>query len=273
MKNGSYFALFLVAFSVGLIAMAVLLQLSNHRLRADLKQKCEECKKAVTGSSYMDVHAGTYAEDLMFIRSCNDILAVVSNGRCAALRDYADVISRSGTLPRIGCCGKVEGALAETFYDSFLRRNTHFKKFENLVALESYLRINFDLMVHYGGLDIRNGDWEVLSAKEYLALKTLNYYKRKFQDERNAEFEHAVDSCLKLLIEHIESPYGFTRISARHMIWMNTDLANAMKPGKGVSRESAMKIGRAVAQGLVRCGYTPKWLDEEFPIQKTKASE
>lgn len=266
MKNKIYFMLLLVFLSVGMTAAAVVLLFLNSGLKNDLRRKDEEYRMSQIEKFRSSWRAGPYAEDLMFVRSCNDILEAVSNGVCSALSEYAGVLSREAHSPRIGNCSSAETALEKVFNDSFLWRGNRLLEFDSISSLEVYLRINFELMIHYGNLNIRNGNLESLPPKEYLALKTLNDYKKKFQQEMKTEYERLVDLCMKSLVEHIESPDGFTRICARYVVCMNTDLANAMKPGKGVNHESAMKIGRAVALGLVRNGYTPKWLDKEFPV-------
>lgn len=266
MKNKVYLMFLLVSMLVVTIATAVMLLILNSGLKNDLRQRDEECRKTFIERFRLSWRVGSYAEDLMFVRSCNDIVAAVSNGVSSALGDYADVLSKETHSPKIGNCSSAENALEKVFNDSFLWRGSRLLEFDSISALEVYLRINFELMIHYGNLNIRNGNLETLPPKEYLALKTLNDYKKKFRNEGKPEYERLVDVYMKSLIEHIESPDGFTRICAHYMVRMNTELANAMKPGKGVNRESAMKIGRAAAQGLVRNGYTPKWLDVDFSL-------
>lgn len=265
MKNRIYIIL-LVVLLVITAAAAVELLIRNSGLKTDLRQKDEECRMALIEKFRSSWRVGSYAEDSMFVRSCNDILAAVSNGVGSAFSDYADVLSKETHSPKIGNCSSAENALEKVFNDSFLWRGDRLLEFEGMTALEVYLHVNFELLIHYGNLNIRNGRLETLPAKEYLALKTLNDYKNKFQKEGKTGCERLVDFYKKSLIEHIESPDGFTRIGANYMVRQNTDLANALKPGKGLSHESAMKIGRAVVQGLVRNGYTPKWLDKEFPL-------
>lgn len=258
----------MVAASVAMTVSSLVLFCKNAALRSEMSQKEKEWRLMLSEKFRVSWHVGGYAEDLMFVHSCNDILNSVSNRQCVALGEYAEVLSRLCCFPRIGNCADAENALRKTFLDSFLWRGEQLKDFEGPAALEIFLRVNLDLMIHYGNLDIRNGDLEAVPAKEYLALKTLNDYKRKFQREEKREFVSVVDSFLKLLIDRIESSDGFTRVGAHYMVQLNTDMANAMKHGMGVSHESGMRIGRAIAQGLVRCGYTPKWLDKDFPLPK-----
>lgn len=266
MKIRIHFTLLLAILLVTTIVAAVVLLIMNSGLKTELRKRDESCRVALVEKFRSSWRVGSYAEDSMFVRSCKDILSVVSNGVCSALGDYADALSGEGHSLKIGNCRSAENALETVFNDSFLWRGGRLLEFDSISALDAYFRINFELMIHYGNLDIRNGNFETLPPKESLTLKTLNDYKEKFQKEGKPECEHLVDLYLKSLIEHIESPDGFTRIGARYVVGMNTDLANAMKPGRGVNRESAVKIGRAVVQGLVRCGYTPRWLDEEFPL-------
>ena len=266
MKKGFYITVSLAGFSLVMTAVVAVLLDLNSDLKDNLRKTDDERRKALSEKFLVSWRVGGYAEDQMFVRTCDDILSSATNGQCAAFKNYAEVLLAQTSLPKVGTCGETEEALRKPFYDSFLWRNGKLERFDALPALDIYLRINLDLMIHYGNLDIRNGKLELLPAKEYLALKTLNDYKKVFHGEGKAEFEALVDSYLKSLIAHIESPDGFTRICAQYTVQLNTDFANTEKPGKGVGHESAIKIGRAVAQGLVRSGYTPKWLDVDFPL-------
>lgn len=245
---------------------AVVLWRTSNRLRRELSYKDEIQKRIALENFRKSWTVGPYAEDRMFVRSCSEILSVVSNGQCSALNDYASALLRLESMPKEGGCGDAENAMQKVFHDGFLWRNGALAEFCDARSLDSYLRVNFDLMIHYANLDIRNGNIAVVPAKEYLTLKTLKEYSEKFKAEDNHEFEMIVSGYLDLLITHIESPYGFTRRCAHYLVSENTELANALRPGKGVCKESAINLGRAVAQGLVNCGYKPKWLDEDFPL-------
>ncbi len=70
---------------------------------------------------------------------------------------------------------------------------------------------------------------------------------------------------MDLWAAHIESPEGFTRIGLRGLVRQRTELDEAVRPGSGVSQNAVIEFCRGMSMGLVRCGYMPKWLDEEFP--------
>ncbi len=270
MKNKILVGMSVALFSA--VAATVVLSYLNAGLRRDLRQKNDMLRGATIEKFRRSWPVGTYAEDLMFVRSCNEILSVVSNGQCAALNDYALTLLRLPHLPETGSCRDAENALRKSFYDAFLWRGDRLLEFDSVQALDVYFRVNLDLMIHYANLDIREGRFEVLPAKECLALKTLTDYTKKFKAEGKVEFQQTTAAYLSTLTEHIESSDGFTRRCAHYTVGLNTDLANVIRPGTGISGESGLKLGRAIAQGLVNCGYTPKWLDKEFPLPTEDAT-
>lgn len=271
MKTKLCISLFGVLLVISVVAAIGLKR--NIDLRHDICLKDEMLRKATVENIRKSWHTCTYAEDLMFIRSCSDIVSVVTNGQCTALKDYARAILQLSRAPSVRNCHDAESSLRKIFYDEFLWRNDSMSEFDGVCALDSYLRINFELMVHYANLDIRAGNFEVLPAKEYLALKTLKDYGRKFRADGNVEFERVANKYLDALIDHIESSDGYTRRCAHYTVALNTVLADAISPGRGVSNVSGLRLGRSIAQGLVKCGYTPKWLDKEFPVLDEKSDD
>ena len=101
-----------------------------------------------------------------------------------------------------------------------------------------------------------NGLGEWIRALDLSPLANSKYIKR-FVDIENME----------KAIEQIESANGLTRQAARYAVKQNTVLAEAISPARGSSHEKAIRCARASAIGLIKSGYTPKWLDEEFPCK------
>ena len=66
--------------------------------------------------------------------------------------------------------------------------------------------------------------------------------------------------------EQIESPQGFTRQYALHVV-DSFLLARKLAPEQyWMSNKWILEEGRAQVMPLIRLGYTPKWLDGEFPL-------
>ena len=72
-----------------------------------------------------------------------------------------------------------------------------------------------------------------------------------------------VDGFLAKWISLIESEKGLTRMKIRR--YMPAMHVRARMVGD-VSPAQVVKAVRWHALSLINCGYTPKWLDEEFPL-------
>ena len=117
----------------------------------------------------------------------------------------------------------------------------------------------------FGRSCFRGKEFEIPICIEYLTFLRFRKYKEKFHAEGKKDLEQVAQRFMDLWIAHIESPEGFTRIGLRGLIRQRTELDEAVRPGSGVSHEDVIEFGRGVTMGLVRCGYTPKWLDKDFP--------
>ena len=120
--------------------------------------------------------------------------------------------------------------------------------------------------MYYGRLHMREKLFEFPISMEYLTFLRFRKYKEKFHSEGKKDLEQVAQRFMDLWIAHIESPEGFTRIGVRGMIKQQTELVDAARPGCGMSKKGAVSLCRAMSMGLVRCGYTPKWLDKDFPL-------
>ena len=96
----------------------------------------------------------------------------------------------------------------------------------------------------------------------YLLLKQLQGYRDKFEREGKGEFISTVERLAADWIDQIESEKGFTREYARSQ---KNGLWRLVEKGE-LTEEALMANVRSCVQPLKeRCGYTPKWLDVEFP--------
>ena len=96
-------------------------------------------------------------------------------------------------------------------------------------------------------------------------LYQLRCYMKKFGAEGKTELERAARAFYDEWCEQVESKDGYTR---RHM-WSQMGAylyTRKHRPDLWLSNRQIMKIVRHEADALIkRGGYTPKWLDEEFP--------
>ena len=158
----------------------------------------------------------------------------------------------------------VKMPLRFAFDDAFLRTD-RLQDFNNVDEFERFAWANTDVAMFYGSLYVRGREFEILTCIEEFSFLRFRKYKEKFHAEGKKDLEQMAKRFMDLWIAHIESPEGFTRIGLRGLTRQRTELDEAVRPGCGVSKEAVNTFGRGITMGLVRCGYTPKWLDKEYP--------
>lgn len=167
------------------------------------------------------------------------------------------------------CPIEIEKILLSPFNSGFLRTN-ELQEFSRVEDFECFAWANVAVAKFFGRSCFRGKEFEIPICIEYLTFLRFRKYKEKFHAEGKKGLEQMAQRFMDLWIAHIESPEGFTRIGLRGLVRQRTELDEAVRPGGGVSRRAVMEFGRGMAMGLVRCGYTPKWLDKEYPPQQPK---
>lgn len=176
-----------------------------------------------------------------------------------------DMIALRTALPLCNNCPvEIEKILLSPFNRSFLRTDT-LQEFTRVEDFECFAWVNIEVAMFFGRSCFREKSFEIPISIEYLTFLRFRKYKEKFHAEGKKDLEQVARRFMDLWIAHIESPEGFTRIGARGMIRQQTELVDAARPGCGMSQKGAISLGRGMTMGLVRCGYTPKWLDKDFP--------
>ena len=199
-----------------------------------------------------------------------DVMDVVGVNPEAAYRKAADayqardLIALRTALYSLPAFPDTKMPLRLAFDDSFLRTE-RLQDFTDAGVFERFAWVNTEVSMYYGRLYLRGRDFEILTCIEEFSFLRFRKYKEKFHAEGKKDLEQVAQRFMDLWIAHIESPEGFTRIGLRGLVRQRTELAEAVRPGGGVSQKAVIEFGRGMARGLVRCGYTPKWLDVDFP--------
>lgn len=162
------------------------------------------------------------------------------------------------------CPIEVERILLSPFNRSFLRTDI-LQDFERVEDFVRFSWVNTEVSMFFGMLYARGREFDVLTCLEELSFLRFRKYKEKFHTEGKKDLEQMAQRFMDLWIAHIESPEGFTRIGLRALVRKGTELSEAMRPGSGLPQKSVIEFGRGMTRGLIRCGYTPKWLDKDFP--------
>jgi len=202
--------------------------------------------------------------------SVDDRLASVTRriaglaGSGGVVHEYVDALSGIESWLDLVSDDEIATRLDRPLRDLFLWKKG-LNDFSSVSEFETFANVSLDIVVALGMRDICKGDFDYAAAREDLAYKTLKEYAEKFSAEGRAELLKCVEVQLSRWIEHIESFRGFTHKLAKYHLFMNTDFANALRPGTGLSRNRSLRLARSAANGLIHCGYTPKWLKEFEP--------
>lgn len=149
----------------------------------------------------------------------------------------------------------------------FYTGNCKDKKLSSPSDFSRYLKAEVALSKIYGQLIVSSGltAQDVLLNIDWAMLERLQQFRSEFAREGRQEYLKIVDECLDDWILQIESENGFTREYLRSQ---DRGLQRLVKRGELTSAKL-----REIVRGGVRylqeyCGYTPRWLDAEFPCSE-----
>jgi hypothetical protein len=137
------------------------------------------------------------------------------------------------------------------------------RTFSDVEAFERFARINIEAALFEGemGTLLRR---DFGAYVEGTVLVRLIQYKKKFANEGLTELEASAEKFISYWTSFIESDNGFTKRFVNLIVDQN-ELVRFIKPEESQTREEALRSARSFAQGIVRCGYKPKWLKDFEP--------
>lgn len=137
-------------------------------------------------------------------------------------------------------------------------------------GFENYVHVCFEAARFVGnslvrrGHGINNNDVETIESK---LLNRLQAIKQHLHETGKRRLEERTDALISEWCMLIESSDGITRKRALQLVDHYLYMRKSKPEDCWLSNEKVLKIGRAQAEPLIRLGYTPKWLDVEFPLQ------
>lgn len=234
------------------------------RLRQRLREM-ESAQRNMMAERFVPKYTPAGLVDRIALSSiCMEIFNACTNSRYAAFGVYADNLRPVwGEMTLTGDLDwkRIECVLRHCAHDGFLLPVQPLR-FESAEEFAKYIQVNIDLCCLCGSLHVRRKEFEKAQFIECLVLSRLNQFKADYSREGDIAYSQVADKCIARWVEHIESVDGFSRAFAEYSFQLNTEYADALKPGKGLPREKALKCARAAAIGLIKSGYRPKWLGD-----------
>lgn len=130
--------------------------------------------------------------------------------------------------------------------------------------LDRFLLSNLEVATFLGYLRLHSrGYGYEASSVEALVYRSLKTYEASYAEMRERDFLAVVSNHLTRWTRAMESENGVSRLAARRVLAYELE---RIKDIGDISYEDAVKAARSHAQGFINCGYTPQWLDEEFPL-------
>ena len=194
------------------------------------------------------------------------IVSAYSNGQLSVLRELSERFLESACHLRYGDSSKAISPVSRT-WSSEHRTDKPLEEFATPDAFEHAMRMRLALTVIYGNFLVASkmGD-NFLISLDFCTLLQLQKYEAKFRREGKADSLAAAERLESEWIQQIESEKGFTRTYMRHLKRLSRHFME-----RGVTEEEMRDSIRGCVYLLQkRCGYTPKWFVEEFPVIEEK---
>jgi len=208
----------------------------------------------------------SYSEMKLLESACKTIVTAYESGHTNGLEKYYGTVKRLELGVTIDNTEEVWNGLYRELHDSFLWTR-YLLDFDTETDFAYFLKVNYDLSMYHGERLADRQSFELLTKVEELILDTLLRYRDKFKRAGKDDCAKVAEQYLQLLERHIESGDGFTRKGVRNIVWLNTEYVRAVRPGFEISKFSSVRLARSYVLGLIKTGYTPKWLDVEYPLK------
>ncbi len=191
-------------------------------------------------------------------RAFNEIVASYREGDISTMRtriaEMPDVVSNMTEKAFVGPAFTAVHAMEDGF-----TMPKDLKEFATSRDFTQYCRINIEFALFLGNVFLMREDYESpMSQLDFRVLQVLLRYKDDFHAKGRMDMELAVDSFISEWETQIESENGFTR----QYMWYQVDLQWACYNDGEWTLAQLSEWAKRYAKGLVRLGYTPKWLSE-----------
>ena len=216
------------------------------------------------------IPSGTEQDDLSQIY--RRIAIAYANGQIGVLRDCSSLLGdRVVEIDRLLYNSMVRVA-RDSIYQNFLlgREMKNVGDFPSSEDFAAYLALNIEMVRLLGSSEARRhepqnaADW-----MEGILLRRLTEYRQKCLDLGMREYAMVAERFRDEWIADIESEDGLTRLKMRCLLPILRERCKMT----GKSEEDAIKGVRSYALCVINAGYTPKWLNEEFPLSPNDGSD
>ena len=196
-----------------------------------------------------------------------DIENAYTNNQVETMTRAMDCVSNRVDRVQDALYRELKNDIERILAERFLLDNRR-SEFSSVADFERFAETHMKMALFLGDCYCRRNDYDggLMSWIECQTLDALKRYEDYFRKEQRKDFEERARRFLDMWIAHIESNEGFTRRFAHYdadMSWPSIRL------GK-ITPEQVRHGALRKAKALIRCGYTPKWLDDFLGVNELK---
>ena len=254
---------FLLLGGIAAIGLFVKLAVSHVEEVSQHNRSCPHGNECYKGSAVKYVRP-TADEMQTYTRVAEEIVKAYSNGQVSVMQEWARRFPKEAYRLRGDDLVKVIQPVSKLWFRECVRIG-RLGFFATPEAFERQMGMRLALSKLYGNFIVDSGETadDVLVTLDITILNQLQGCRTKFEKEGKSEYLPAVERLMEDWVGQIESEKGFTREYARSQ---KNGLRRLVE--KGELTEDGLTAHARISPLLLqeRCGYTPKWLDEEFPL-------
>jgi len=154
--------------------------------------------------------------------------------------------------------------VAERPFNERFLRNGRVMPFSSVNELSDYLNVNLAMADLLGRCGIcRIGHEDTAAYVELMTFYRLNQYRDHYRKSGPERYAETVENSIARWLEHVESEEGFSRTAARRCLVYSF---RRMEVVGDITYEQAIVSARWPGLSFVKHGYTPRWLNAEFPL-------
>lgn len=202
-------------------------------------------------------------------KTFENLLHAYTNGQYTAMRTVMETIPAVVTNMPERDFSEAVNPLRTALKSRFLFADD-LQPFAGADDFEAFARLNLDVIRFLGDIYIRRGGNSRLPlVSESQTLKQFMRWKDLFHQQNDLDGERVADTFIAEWVGQIESDNGFTRRYMRFQVNLQRSL---VQEGKMTLDELSHYV-KSYADGLIRLGYTPKWLSEFDDLSKAAKSD
>lgn len=245
------------------VCLRIALQKEQQREEGELRQRRAEWSRKYSSELHREAVSEGEAKALKGLYA--EIACAYTNVQPGVMLDCIGALSnRVRNIPD-NLFTEMERLVYVPFVHGFCEMRS-LEAFHDAEAFERYAAVNCEMAKFISRMCFQRKDyWDAhLLIVECQTFAKLRKYAEVFDREGRSGLAEVANRYLGSWVDFIESDEGISRVLARNQYEQHMAL-NVREERQVITHEHATRLARAMAEPLKKKGYTPKWVDAEFP--------